>query len=512
MNGSQVRVLVTPADFYTTLKVLATFFNPTSLLTVQAQKEHIATAKRRISLSALYLGHTEHDLIETLSAAMAGNPELECTVLIDYLRGTRGDRVVPDRLGGGGGTIERTAAAVAVAAAAAGASKSSVTALAGLVARFPGRFKLALYHTPELRGWKKRLIPARFNEGIGLLHFKIFAADDRVMLSGANLSHDYFTNRQDRYMDIADAQVAEYFHGLVDICSGLSYQVAVKAEQTVVELQSPVHDPVRHPERYKQDAFARLTQFTAAAVQSQPVPAVDVATTTSPLDTFLVPLLQCYPLGVRDEERGMETFWRVLSSFAKGTHSDKQQWTVFFTSGYFNVTDGMQRTLLSFANQGGHVRLLTASPQVDTSLRFEANGFFNSRGISALIPAAYTHLEHKFFRRMQHVSRGSVALYEYVRTGWTYHAKGIWVSEGDKQQPGATVIGSSNFGQRSARRDLESQVLVVTGHAALRQQLQHETQQLWQRGEEVNAGTFTLASRRVAWYVRALLRPLQSMF
>ena len=55
-----------------------------------------------------------------------------------------------------------------------------------------------MYHTPLLRGALKALVPQRYNETLGLQHTKIFVFDDSVILSGANLSSDYFTNRQDR--------------------------------------------------------------------------------------------------------------------------------------------------------------------------------------------------------------------------------------------------------------------------------------------------------------------------
>ncbi|KAI9577380.1 hypothetical protein GQX74_013623 [Glossina fuscipes] len=46
----------------------------------------------------------------------------------------------------------------------------------------------------------KRWIPPRWNELLGLQHMKIYLFDDAVLISGANLSNDYFTNRQDRYI------------------------------------------------------------------------------------------------------------------------------------------------------------------------------------------------------------------------------------------------------------------------------------------------------------------------
>ena len=50
------------------------------------------------------------------------------------------------------------------------------------------------------------MIPAKFNETIGLQHCKLYVFDNSVLISGANLSTDYFTNRQDRYILIEDCE------------------------------------------------------------------------------------------------------------------------------------------------------------------------------------------------------------------------------------------------------------------------------------------------------------------
>lgn len=46
------------------------------------------------------------------------------------------------------------------------------------------RLKLHLYHTPNLRGLLKKLLPERFNEGMGLQHMKVYLFDDNLLLSG----------------------------------------------------------------------------------------------------------------------------------------------------------------------------------------------------------------------------------------------------------------------------------------------------------------------------------------
>jgi len=39
-----------------------------------------------------------------------------------------------------------------------------------------------------------------------------------------------------------------------------------------------------------------------------------------------------------------------------------------------------------------------------------------------------------------------VQLLEFVRPGWTYHAKGMWLSQYGEKYPFLTYVGSSNLG------------------------------------------------------------------
>lgn len=43
-----------------------------------------------------------------------------------------------------------------------------------------------MFHTPNLGGLRKKLIPRRINEGWGLQHMKLYGFDDEVILSGSD--------------------------------------------------------------------------------------------------------------------------------------------------------------------------------------------------------------------------------------------------------------------------------------------------------------------------------------
>ncbi len=117
------------------------------------------SAKRRIYLSTLYIGKTEHELISTIRKALQQQPDLKVSILTDALRGTR---ETPE--------------------------PSCASLLVPLVSDFgPERVEIRMYHTPNLTGIRKKLIPKRINEGWGLQHMKLYGIDDEIIISGCEI-------------------------------------------------------------------------------------------------------------------------------------------------------------------------------------------------------------------------------------------------------------------------------------------------------------------------------------
>ncbi|RCH78362.1 CDP-diacylglycerol--glycerol-3-phosphate 3-phosphatidyltransferase, partial [Rhizopus stolonifer] len=193
----------------------------------------------------------------------------------------------------------------------------------------------------------------------------------------------------------------------------------------------------------------------------------------------VLPVIQMGPFYVRQDER------LTLALLNLANHHPVK-WTIHLTSGYFNFTEKYKQVILQTK---ARFRFLTASP--------EANGFFNSKGVSRFLPPAYTFIERQFYRQVKKAGRqDDISIEEYKREGWTYHAKGLWVST-DQKWPSATMIGSPNFGQRSSERDLEAQALVVTENLELRKALYKEVDLLHQHSEVVSNQTFDKIDRKV---------------
>lgn len=457
-SGDQLHLLEDPSHFYETLK------------------DKISRAKHRIFLASLYIGKEETELIEHLESALRRNPALQLTILVDALRGTRESAPTP----------------------------SCASLVSRLRAQFPDRVSIRLYHTPNLKGWLKKLVGKRFNEGWGLQHMKIYGFDNDVVISGANLSRDYFTNRRDRYLMIEDhEQIANYLHSLVQLVGQFSFKLEADAGEaaSTAEGTSPdwklVWDGGRDGtplsgSRTEMQPFAE-TGWTEAATKAveeftrqwqirSPVPAPKASSSKveGEADTLLLPLLQMGPLKIRQETRAIP---QILQLALEVPEQQVSPPTLALTSGYFSLYKPYKALLLQArAVQSAIVKIICAAP--------EANGFFQSKGVSGWIPEAYTWYEYQFWSALRRskkllrqegkdVKEGGVEIREWKKDGWTYHAKGIWYSppmDGpvDTSTPSMVHLGSSNYGSRSADLDLECTFLISTQSKKLSQKFKNE--------------------------------------
>jgi CDP-diacylglycerol--glycerol-3-phosphate 3-phosphatidyltransferase len=484
IEPSNIQILSSPSEFYETLK------------------RKIKSAKRRVYLSTLYIGKTEHELIATINEALEENPDLEVSILTDALRGTRESP-----------------------------NASCASLLAPLITNHGSRVKIAMFHTPNLKGWKKTYIPKRLNEGWGLQHMKLYGFDDEIMLSGANLSDDYFTNRLDRYHLFSSKELADYYAKIHDAICELSYdlQPAPELSEGYV-LDSPINrgipDPVWHTKRYKMYAKQLLEPLIHKKARQKmfPVPFTAEKTFVYPVAQFDILLGNPVNIGLLDYEFQTYTstekpmLSKLLTRLAEDQALRNPRWT--FTAGYFNIDPEISELLLAAAPASSHVvsseksegkpcTVITASPW--------ANGFYGSKGISGLLPAAYTLLSRRFLREVSKADKdGSIQLKEWRKGtvgtpgGWTYHAKGIWATLGPKDGieeagPSVTLVGSSNYTKRSYSLDLEIGAMIVTADPTLQKKLKAETEWLQKDAMVTTMNDLRKVDRRVGFKVRAAM-------
>lgn len=440
VRGSDILILLLPSEFYNTLK------------------DKIRGAKSRIFLSSLYLGKAQDELVECLAEALTKNEELKLYVLTDALRGTR---EAPHL-------------------------QCLALLLVGLVEKFgKHRVDVRMYHTPHLAGFKKNWVPKRANEGFGLQHMKLYGFDDEILLSGANLSEDYFTDRQDRYYLFKNNKLTDYYFKVQESISSLSYQLATTAHPKGFQnfrLSWPSSNKSCEPDMNLQRFISDSSHLLEPLLKQHALGSLDEFNDTEEFDTIVYAVSQFTPLlhPTNDVSTEKPVILRLLSYL----DSPKIKW--WFTAGYFNMLPQIQERFLNGQAQG---TLITASAK--------ANSFYKSSGISYYIPEAYLLIAKRFLEEVHNRGKDNlIKLYEWqngvVNTagGWSYHAKGIWLSVPEEDVPSITVIGSSNYTKRAYSLDLESNAVVITKNAALKDLMAQEIDNLMTYAHELKLSDF----------------------
>ncbi|KAH8117096.1 CDP-diacylglycerol-glycerol-3-phosphate 3-phosphatidyltransferase [Phellopilus nigrolimitatus] len=419
----------------------------------------VRRARKRIFLSSLYIGSSE----KYLKTRCVLNPTLHVHLHLDYNRSTRPGPA------------------------------STASLLSPLVKLYPDRVHAHLFKSPKLKGVAAKTMPRRFDEGWGTWHAKIYGVDEEVLITGANLSETYFTDRQDRYLHFESPSLSEYCFSFLQTMKPYCFEL--KAGEPYL-LSWPT--PSLHPEHIEKVAGKALralqmqqTQSSLANFEKGP---------PNDNDVLIFPIIQAGQFGIREEEQSLNLLFKHLDIHAKSNGGNP---LVDLTSGYFGLYGPYQ----GFIQQSqADCRVLCASPS--------ANGFLGSSGISGRIPEGYTLLEQRFWRGVQRFHREwreghGVQLHEWKKDGWTYHAKGLWVSPshdstGEGEAPVLTLFGSTNLNSRSANLDTELAFIMVVpssedkGVHGLREQLGGEVRGLrkhaipW-RGQERNVRLGTKA-------------------
>jgi len=485
VDASKVSVLDSPTEFYETLI------------------GQIERSRRRVTLASLYLGTGEKEqrLVRALDTRMAALPELRATVLLDHNRGLRRGR---------------------------GGEPSSADMFAPLKREHGAAADVCFYLMPQLRD-SLTFIPSKWRRGLmegqAVQHLKAYVFDDTVVMSGANLSDDYFTNRQDRYVVFEDApELAEHYHSLVRSLVPFSHELSLDALDAPKESEvrrRPVAPPRVSDTVAETSALESCLRRSDARHEASSAAAV-VRAADDPRTALVFPTVQQPSLLLRNDEAVTAALLRVASETTSDAPAAAH---VDISSGYLNLHSGYSDLLV---NGQSAVRILTASPR--------ANGFYGARGIAGALPLAYSLIEQQFMKKCARAARyggeSGVRLYEYTRPQWTFHGKGLWLSstssgstsgsggaeeeEEEEEEvdqadqakaeaeavgdclPFCTVVGSPNLGRRSVDRDLESAVVLLTRHPGLQHALAEERRRLFEvHTETIDDAVFERPDRKI---------------
>ena len=295
--------------------------------------------------------------------------------------------------------------------------------------------RMGLVHLYQAPYWSRVRYnkPGVIGELLGVHHMKYFLFDDNVIISGANMSDIYFDKRQDRYFLIKSKQLADYicyFHSLHSTCTkvwdvgnyGRSHWLG-KGNLNI--------------------ASTTAGNFTCNTSIEKDKTLRDLGPPDG--DTFIYPMFQMPSFSVHQIDEALDLLLNTADS--------NQNFTL--SSGYFNPS---KRLLDSLKHTKAQVDIIIPSN--------EANGFYKGASLKGLVPDMYNLSAMRTLKKCPNVN-----IFQYSRDDWSYHAKGLWSNN-------LTILGSSNFNQRSSSRDTEFSVAIVTDNDELKDSLVEERDSL----------------------------------
>jgi CDP-diacylglycerol--glycerol-3-phosphate 3-phosphatidyltransferase len=495
----------------------------------------IRNAKERVRIASLYVGPAtgnnddceEAEMLEALSELVErnnssdskGDKKVSIQIILDENRALRPVPIIPTATesmakknhdGAQANSKTTTSSAEAVARAIRGAPSDDGNSSSSL-----HLFRVLPPTTIAGKSW----LPNPLDEIAGVFHIKIYIVDDQLLLSGANLSREYFRDRMDRYLHLVDGAngLVDFYAELVEILCRHSNEYDLVAIEESDENGNQNSEKEVHPQRIPRAEFLReITQhfqdpnqhssiassqdkFSMGDNSHNKIVAVGVPTFQAPAAYFrhkdCADVIPSPVTVAADVVTACSTFWSLFRIHKQP--ADKVDFvtdvdatlnllkqagkqnniTAQLSSAYLNPAPSLLSVL-----RGGYrkVELLTAGKISHGFKPKEKENKDGSQGKDWLIPSAFDKLVDECMSSLRSESAPdssknknsmNARLFFWERPEWTFHAKGIWLTEeenetesnggNDNNEIAAVVVGSSNFGYRSFYRDMESNLLLV---------------------------------------------------
>lgn len=481
--------------------------------------EMIRNAKDRVRIASLYVGPAiskqddceEAELLQALSEIVDrnhsnGDKKVSIKIVLDENRALRPIPINHPRTSDEHQSKTTTSSAEAVARAIQG----------GNAAGCPSSSLRLFRVLPPTTIARKNWLPNPLNEVAGVFHIKIYIVDDQLLLSGANLSREYFKDRMDRYLHLVEGAngLVDFYAELVDIICRHSneyvyqgpnngtpmMQTKNKTAEFLREITKHFQDTSSLSASPAEDLFAIGSRNENGTAEGEnDIVAFGIPTFQAPSGYFRYKdpddTKNVTPISVaKDIATAFSTCWSLfridqrspdkvdfvtdveatlnLLRTARNMNTDpngknKHSYSVHLSSAYLNPT----KSLLSVVQENFRsVELLTAGKISHGFKPKQKDCKEGSQGTDWTIPSIFDKLVEECMTALRSSSSTTDArLFYWERPGWTFHAKGIWIKDhqvGDGTQSNssevaAVVVGSSNFGFRSFCRDMESNLVVV---------------------------------------------------
>lgn len=394
----------------------------------------IRNAKQRVTLASLYVGpaadaiyEKEAELLDALRAA--SSKKISIKVLLDQHRALRPVPVKDSRI------------------------KTITSAEACKDALIDsGSVHLISVLPSVLKHW----LPNPYNEIAGVFHIKAYIIDNNLIISGANLSEEYFIDRIDRYFWVTCPELVQCYQDIIDaLClHGHEYN---KDDETWTDRS--MLETINSKRKLLQ-SLRRILTTTEPKVY-------DIDKSHGPGDpiAYALPTFHAPPAfirGMKNFRSDHQVLQALIKEITKQQQKGQSQISCHLATAYLNPTDSFIKLLAPLHK----IVLLTAGR---VSHGFKPKAKAGNKG-KDWIPTVFEHAAQLVSKKL----KNAIVAY-YQRPEWSFHAKGIWLAH-DSSADGihkdsillskdaqiyAVTHGSSNYGQRSAYRDMESNLFLI---------------------------------------------------
>lgn len=317
MDASKIKILKDPKEFY------------------EAIVEQISNADERIILSSLYID--DSNLLQVLNESLSKNYKLQVTILLDFHRSLRGGKT------------------------------SSVATIKKLVDKYPYRINVFLYRAPALNEYMRGHIPDKFNEVFGSQHVKCYVFDNNMIMSGANLSREYFLNKQDRYYLFLDNPlITKFYSELIGIISDFSYKLKPGISYKHNDIKSTLDNStliINNATRKTINNEIRRHIAIWCSMTNTRNSSIDVKT---PQNVLIIPLIQMKPHSISHESHFLKRMFLGLVHLAhkRSNYDDNRTYNISLSTAYFNL----EPFLIYFINKLAsykhlNINITTSSPE-----------------------------------------------------------------------------------------------------------------------------------------------------
>lgn len=411
----------------------------------------IESAERRVNLVSLYIGAEQDELMRLLVERVRDTPSLRVSLLTDFARSLR-----PDRLSACG-TMKLSSAQVLTNTYKEVFPLQPTSSATETWKGRRGLLEAFMYRTPlPWYWWWSRFVPYKLQEVLGVLHWKFYIFDNDVLVTGANISSTYLTDRHDRWIYIQNEP------DLVNTLDALSR--ALQEVSHCVDFTASANNNVVlfKPTKSLPEVAKDIEKILKSATTFTPDQPHDLRTKGKHMETctcmYVCICMYALLISARIElgiHCGYAPSWSQLRLtearfLAKALYGYGKGLTVF-SSPYLNLSKETQTLLREQKTQGDLII-------VGSDIR--ANSFYNAGHVLSAIPFTYIRLTAKALTTLAMTLERKIHFYAFypdpTKLKSTFHAKGIWTFLSPKDAAQLTSYITTRENSKDAQTDVDT--------------------------------------------------------